>query len=66
MNLKKKPIKRERTIFDINGREKLYKFMISESTGVKIKTPKNNGPHLFKKEIICIKHYINFYILRSN
>ena len=33
--------------------------MISESTGVKIKTPKNNGPHLFKKEIIAL--FSNLY-----
>ena len=33
------------------GNEKLYKFIISTSTGAKIRTPKNNGPHLFRKEI---------------
>tara|TARA_B100001741_G_scaffold276025_1_gene246622 strand:+ start:675 stop:794 length:120 start_codon:yes stop_codon:yes gene_type:complete len=33
------------------GNEKLYKLIISTSTGAKINTPKNNGPHLLRKEI---------------
>ena len=45
------------------GNEKLYKFIISTSTGAKIRTPKNNGPHLIKNENNLDKDSLNIIIV---